>query len=634
MRDAMGRAVNAGLRPLASAMLRILSFRFSKTPKPPTRGTGTSRSARPVKPAGAIRQWLSRKVNAMTAASQDLRNREINRLLGLLQKDPDVGLQFALPLHTLSTRGLAPPSNSLGPRSVNFDLSKLVGGNRPGDTWSVPEDLQRQLKERYRDAANRELNLGRFSRAAYIFAHLIGDFTAAADALKRGRSFREAAVIYKDKLNNPRAAADCLAEGGLLLEAIPLYKSLNLHEISGDLHLRLGQNNEAMECYRVEAEVLVSRDDFVAAARITETKLKMPDAALTLLASPSPDSEVGSVCLREWFSLCGRLGRHADASSRIVILRDPPRGQPIHARVGGLGAVAASYPNAAVRALAADSVRILAGNRLLTAHATERQGLINAVVALAPADQLLSRDGNRYLSMQKVTPTVMPIPVKGATPILISSFKLPQSFEYRAVVSLPGGCLGFGASGMGAVAVRCTWDGKMNHAYKRHEATPGAYSLVAPGQGSSALVAQFWSSNVGVGPFRLPRFDQFQEDLIVETPKYLHTDYVGICRDEAGTIWVASRHEAGDLSLAAYSPTGTLLSSHSLDAKFQMPQKPKAPIPMAGRRGRVYIAMGRMLVRHRTDLESIAWEMPFPIRTLTPSPSHTVTRMIATFDDG
>ncbi len=132
----------------------------------------------------------------------------------------------------------------------------------------------------------------------------------------------------------------------------------------------------------------------------------------------------------------------------------------------------------------------------------------------------------------------------------------------------------------------------------------------------------------------MPRFDQFQEDLIVETPKYLHTDYVGICRDEAGTIWVASRHEAGDLSLAAYSPTGTLLSSHSLDAKFQMPQKPKAPIPMAGRRGRVYIAMGRMLVRHRTDLESIAWEMPFPIRTLTPSPSHTVTRMIATFDDG
>jgi hypothetical protein len=551
VRDAMGRTINAGLRPLASAVLRILSFRFSKTPKPPKQPKGTSKTVRPAKSPGVFRQWLMRKVNAMTAASQELRNREINRLLGLLQKDPDIGLQFALPLHTIATRGLAPPSNSLGLRSVNFDLANLFGGNRPGDTWAVPEDLQRQLKKRYREAANRELNLGRFSRAAYIFAHLIGDFTAAADALKRGRSFREASVIYKEKLNNPKAAADCLAEGGLLFEAIPLYRSLGIHETAGDLHVRLDQKDEARECYTVEVGHLTNQKNFIGAARILEKKLNQPDDALALLASTWPDSDSGGVCLREWFSLCGRLGRHADANSRVAALREPrPKGQ-ITTLVRGLGTVAVSYPNPAIRAVAADSVRVLSGYRMSTADAAERQALVKAVVALVPADHLLARDGNRFLSSQKVKPEVMPIPVKGTIPSFVRSFLLPRPFEYRAVVSLPGGYLAFGATGMQATVVRGMWDGRMNHTVERHEATPGAYSFVAPGPGSAALVAQFWPSNVAVGPFKLPRIDLFRDELMVETPQYVHTAYVGICRDEAGTCWVASRDDDGELSLAA-----------------------------------------------------------------------------------
>ncbi len=56
---------------------------------------------------------------------------------------------------------------------------------------------------------------------------------------------------------------------------------------------------------------------------------------------------------------------------------------------------------------------------------------------------------------------------------------------------------------------------------------------------------------------------------------------------------------------------------------------------MASRRGSVYIALADMLIRYRADKSQLtSWKMPFQIRTLTPSPSHTVTRMIATFEDG
>ena len=41
-----------------------------------------------------------------------------------------------------------------------------------------------ELAARYRELANRELGLGRFRRAAYIYAHLLGDYVAAA--LQRG----------------------------------------------------------------------------------------------------------------------------------------------------------------------------------------------------------------------------------------------------------------------------------------------------------------------------------------------------------------------------------------------------------------------------------------------------------------
>ena len=95
------------------------------------------------------------------------------------------------------------------------------------------------------ELAGREMRLGRYRRAAYIYAHLLGDFTNAAAALVAGKHWREAAVLYRDKLKRPEMAAKCLEQGGLWAEAIEFYEQLGDFEKVGDLYAQLEQPEEA-----------------------------------------------------------------------------------------------------------------------------------------------------------------------------------------------------------------------------------------------------------------------------------------------------------------------------------------------------------------------------------------------------
>src|SRR6202000_772153 len=143
------------------------------------------------------------------------------RLLHLLDTDPEAGLRHAIPMNDFAHRGVAPPGGRLGTHSLDFDPRKLGGG--PAGFWNVPQNLREVLRRRYREMADREMQLGRHRRAAYIYAELLGDLVSAANALKQGRLFREAALLYEDHLRNPLEAARCLAAGGLLAGAIERY---------------------------------------------------------------------------------------------------------------------------------------------------------------------------------------------------------------------------------------------------------------------------------------------------------------------------------------------------------------------------------------------------------------------------
>ncbi len=173
---------------------------------------------------GRLRSWSERTLDQLDQA----RSREVDRLLRLLERDPDEGLRYALPVAgTSPARGArpAPPSANLPPRLVDYD-GGAAGRRGPTEGWDLDAEVTARLARRYRELADRELRLQRFRRAAYIFANLLGDLTAAAGALAAGGHVREAAQLYDERLGRPLEAARVLERGGLLAEAAAAYEKV------------------------------------------------------------------------------------------------------------------------------------------------------------------------------------------------------------------------------------------------------------------------------------------------------------------------------------------------------------------------------------------------------------------------
>jgi hypothetical protein len=174
----------------------------------------------------------------------------------MLDSDPERGLRHALPLDGPLGRGRSAPGAKLSARDTRFDLAR-VGGGGGRDHWDVPAEIRRRLLTRYRVLALREQRLGRFQRAAYIHAELLGDLSAAATVLKEGRFFAEAAALYRDHLHQTRAAAECFVAGGFFTEAIAIFEKERAFLELGDLHRRLENEPAAEIAFREAVEVKV-----------------------------------------------------------------------------------------------------------------------------------------------------------------------------------------------------------------------------------------------------------------------------------------------------------------------------------------------------------------------------------------
>ncbi len=198
------------LSPLGTLVIRDLPAREIGEPSMPIEFAS---EARPTHRGGRLRishpgrrrtwvndfeDWANRQLRRLNEQGERIRNREIHRLLHLFDTDPEAALRHAIPMNAFPHRGLAPPGTGLGSRLPNFDLSRL--GGRAADFWNVPPNVQNLLRLRYREMADREMQLGRHRRAAYIYAELLGDLVSAANALKQGKHFREAALLYEEHL--------------------------------------------------------------------------------------------------------------------------------------------------------------------------------------------------------------------------------------------------------------------------------------------------------------------------------------------------------------------------------------------------------------------------------------------------
>src|SRR6185503_20018628 len=68
-----------------------------------------------------MEDWAQRQLHGVNEQLQKLRNKELHRLLHLLETDPEAGLRHAIPMNDFAHRGLAPPGGRLVSRPLNFN---------------------------------------------------------------------------------------------------------------------------------------------------------------------------------------------------------------------------------------------------------------------------------------------------------------------------------------------------------------------------------------------------------------------------------------------------------------------------------------------------------------------------------
>ncbi len=335
--------------------------------------------------------------------NQTARDREIARLLKRLNTDPDEGLRYAFPIDGLDNgRGKAPTSNQLAPHDIDWTNTQS-GAGQLSDRWQISKPNLVRLTAQYRQLAIRELQLGRFRRAAYIFSALLGDHASAAGALEQGGHYREAAAIYRDRLNRSADAARCLERAGLLDEAARLYEEIGELAKAAELHSRLDRPDQAIRLYRILVFGLISQHNFLAASRILHERLQDLEGALATLSRGWPNSTTAQACLHETISLLGAHQRHADTLVLIRQLRAEyckDRNQQRSTAIV-LSGVAIDYPEGNVRAAACDTVQVIVASALEAYPLSEASFFLDLLKKMIPQDKLLDRDCDRFRQQRR-----------------------------------------------------------------------------------------------------------------------------------------------------------------------------------------------------------------------------------------
>jgi tetratricopeptide (TPR) repeat protein len=577
-----------------------------------------------------VEDWANRQLRGVNQQLEKIRNKELNRLLHLFDTDPEAALRHALPMSAFAHRGISPPGGHLGTRSPNFDLSQL--GGRAADFWNVPIDLQEVLRRRYREIADREMQLGRHRRAAYIYAELLGDLVSAAQALKQGKHFREAALLYDEHVKNPLEAARCLAEGGLLVEAIERYEKLGRWLDVADLHDRLGNRAAAEVAVRRVVSECVAKDDILGAAKLVDERLHATDEALGMLLQAWPKSRQAAGCVGAAFQILARLGRHDAALETIArFSRETIPGLTLPL-LTALSGPARDYPHDQVRHRAADFSRVLIAQQLTQRMipADEAGRLMEFLVRLAPQDRLLARDANRHLSGRRETERrvrrVTPTPVNWNKPEVVRRFDLPRQIDWVRLRNESNWFYAVGISEKRLTMARGIWEGEIQSL-----SWPCAAGVVRSGalifestgeQGRAVTLALSGMPHLGLQKF--PAADLFfGQECMVGTPHWLTNEHYPVAYGE-DVIWTA--HVAvGRAVLSCHDKYGRLQRTIDVtdDLLNGAERGEKTRLCLAAVGNSAAIALGNRAVLTRSDGGVTRLELPGQATSLHPTLPHT-----------
>jgi tetratricopeptide (TPR) repeat protein len=585
----------------------------------------------------ALSNWASARGRDVNPQLDNAREVELQKLLAMMKNDPDQGLRLAIPLRQdRSTRGTAPPSTKLTDRSPDFNLSRVRGG-ASADSWNVSWQIRQQLLAEYRQAANRELSLGRHRRAAFIFAELLGDFGSAANALRQGKHFREAAALYLEPLRNPQAAAECLLEGGQILEAAGLFEKIGMFEKCGELYQKLNRPEDSRRCYESAVGKHLKENNFIAAAFLLETRLGKPDEAMRVLHETWPVNDPGGECLAQWFEMAGRLGRHEAAGDRVrsFLENAPPAGRALPlART--LANLSKTYPEKSLRTEAADVAIVIVGNRLAEADAREIAPLVQCVTRLSAEDRLLQRDGNRFI--EKATDRPRPLPLARGTsthaPQLLRQFELHPKARWFSVVSQGDAFFALGRLhpvGNTYGLLHGDVGGKMQAIRIAEENDLSLY--LVPGRTIPNVILVTQQGKVLDLNETLPSAPSFATPATIGRPSWMPAEGVrGICFSEYHSALVL--HEAEGLGVSAFSlSAGRLLARHALadDLAAQF----SGPTVMATIKGyRLLVSGGNQALQMSPMGNPTLIDLPHAGKEIAISPVFTRARFAVTMREG
>jgi len=573
--------------------------------------------------------WARRQLSGISEQLENLRHKELHRLLELFKSDPEAALRHAIPLSAFAHRGRTPPGASLGSRIPNFDLSRL--GGRAADFWNVPGAVQVQLRNHYRALANREMQLGRHQRAAYIFAELLGDIVSAVNALKQGKYFREAAIIYDEHLKSPIEAAKCLADGGLLLEAIERYEKMDRWLDVADLQVKLGNQAAANEALRRVVAERLAQSDILGAAKLVEERLHETDEALAMLLDAWPSSQQATGCVGAAFQMLARLGRHDTALELLGRLKRQVAAPQVWSLITVLGAPARDYPHEPVRRLAADFSRVLIAQELgrVNLPVTEAGKLVEQLVRLAPQDRLLARDANRHLTVRRESELrarrVTPPPLPGNQPVIVRLFELPRQMEWIQLRSEWHFFYAIGLTAKRLTLLRGIWEGEfqsLSWDCLSGMAKSGLLFEPTRQRGQAVMLKPVAGPDFKLQSFpATPRFFEIWGK--AGTPDWLKPQHWPVAFGEE-SIWTA--HAAsGQAVISCHDLSAKLLRTvdvtEELLSNAERGEQTRLCLTVVG--SQVAVALGNRLVLTRSDGQLTSLELPGQVVGLLGTLPHT-----------
>jgi hypothetical protein len=189
--------------PIGRALVRALRWLSSLMPGSgrPAQGTGAGAPPRRWAWLDRLDRWLDRVLDVSRLASLLGRRQAeyLNRLMDMFEQgDLDQALRHAIPL---AAPGSEPSRRSLGLPSPRSSLDIPLGprGSGGGGTIMLGGDAYEQLRRRYRAAAKRLEDQGRYAEAAFVLAELLHANDEAVAMLEKHAQYRLAAELAESR---------------------------------------------------------------------------------------------------------------------------------------------------------------------------------------------------------------------------------------------------------------------------------------------------------------------------------------------------------------------------------------------------------------------------------------------------